>query len=449
MFLERIAVDAKTLMLVSPHKMMRSNFLFWGGRGFWAIMDQGTFAISNFVISLLLARWLSPEEYGAFAVSFTVFLLVGNLHAGILIEPMLVFGKSKYRTCLRQYLKVLQYSHWIFSALGSILFMISGFAAWYEGMELLAFSLFGFAVGSPAILFLWLMRRFCYVDLEPELAAQAGIFYLILMSFGIYLLNTGELLSAFSALCVIGLASLCSAFWIWFNFSADTQPSHIEELKINVWRDHRGYGTWASGTNIMMWIPGNIYFLFLPVFSGFEAAGALKALLSLIMPIQQAFAAIGTILLPILVTVRDKLGYRRAVYSTLAILGATSLFYWCFLFLFNHSVVAWLYNGKYDSYADLLWLLGLLPIFASAVTVFGSSLRALERPDRPFWAYVFSSAFTISIGIAIMALWGVLGAVLGLVFSYIVTASFLWLFHLSLNTTTVRPKFQASLEPTI
>jgi O-antigen/teichoic acid export membrane protein len=429
--------------------MSRPNFIFWGTKGFWAIIDQGTFAISNFAISLLMARWLSPHEYGAFALSFTVFLLFGNIHGGLLIEPMLVFGKSKYRNCLGQYLKLIQCGHWIFSVFSSTLFIVPGFAAWYAGMEQLAFSLWGFAIASPPILFLWLTRRFCYVDFRPELAARGGVIYLSLMCLGIYLLNRGEVLSVFSALCVIGIASLCSAVWILSNIKTDLGSPHVESLKNNVWKEHRSYGTWASSTNILMWLPGNICFLILPLFSGLEAAGALKALLSLIMPIQQAFAAIGTLLIPLLVTVREGTAYMRVLYSTLGLLVVTSLFYWALALLFNRPVVAWLYNGKYDSYADLLWLLGLLPILATAVTVFGSSMRALEKPDRAFWAYAFSSAFSITIGLAMMALWGILGATLSLVFSYVITASFLVVFHLSLNAMRVRPGFRASLEASL
>jgi len=36
--------------------------------------DQGVFALSNFVLNVQFARWLSPHEYGLFAISFTGFV---------------------------------------------------------------------------------------------------------------------------------------------------------------------------------------------------------------------------------------------------------------------------------------------------------------------------------------------------------------------------------------
>lgn len=412
-------------------------------------MDQGLFAVSNFLLNLFLARWLDPQDYGAFAVGFTIFLLIGNLHAGLLIDPMLVFGKSKYLNCLKQYLAVLRRCHWMFSALSSSLFILAGVMTWYGDKQLLASSLWGFAIAAPAILFLWLIRRFCYVELQPELAARAGFLYLILMSVGIFCLNGTDWLAIFPALCVVGFASAGSAFWILLNLKATTELFQTEELKVSVWRDHSTYGRWATGTNVMMWIPGNIYFLVLPVFLGLEATGALRALLSIIMPIQQGFAALGTILVPLLVTIRGKPEYTRVLYSILGLLCVAALVNWSVLTFFNHDLLSWLYNGNYDSYAEMLVLLSLLPIVTSFVTVFGSSLRALERPDRAFWAYVYSSGFALSFGLVMMAVWGVIGAILAILGSYLVTGFCLWHFHSCLRLPRLRQNFNVSPAPTI
>lgn len=418
--------------------LAKPNILFWRGTGIWAIIDQGIFAVSNFLLSLLLARWLNPQEYGAFAVAFTIFLLLGNVHAGLLIEPMLVFGKGKYQHCQKGYLEILQYGHWIFAAAGSLLFMASGSAVWYGGMELLAMSLWGFALAGPFILFLWLMRRFCYVQLKPELAARVGGLYFVLMFLGIAVLNRHELLSAFSALCVIGMASLGSSIWLFRRFKIENRSPTFNELKGNILRDHRKYGGWAASTNVLMWFPGNIYFILLPAIAGLEAAGALKALLNLVMPIQQSFAALATILIPILVTTRGKPGYMNLVYSTLLLLGSSAVLYWCLLFWFTRPLMSWFYNGVYDSNADLLLILGSLPVAASAVTVFGSSLRALERPDCVFSVYAISAIVSVSFGLSLTAVWGLFGAVVSIVFSYVITAFGLWIFH-------ARSEYSASL----
>ena len=37
-------------------------FAYWTTRGFWAVVDQALFAVSNLIINVLLARWLSPRR---------------------------------------------------------------------------------------------------------------------------------------------------------------------------------------------------------------------------------------------------------------------------------------------------------------------------------------------------------------------------------------------------
>jgi O-antigen/teichoic acid export membrane protein len=63
--------------------------------------------------------------------------------------------------------------------------------------------------------------------------------------------------------------------------------------------------------------------------------------------------------------------------------------------------------------------------------VFGSALRAYERPDRVLMAYVFSTAVTCIFGVAAVATWGLLGAILGLLGGYLTTmlAMFWWVLH--------------------
>jgi hypothetical protein len=82
---------------------IRQKLVPWAMKGGLAILDQGIFTGSNFVISILLARWLSPEQYGSYAVAFAIFLFILTFHQALLLEPMLVFGSSVFRNCLRGY----------------------------------------------------------------------------------------------------------------------------------------------------------------------------------------------------------------------------------------------------------------------------------------------------------------------------------------------------------
>src|SRR5947199_4322297 len=92
-------------------KRIRQKLIPWAMKGGLALLDQGVFAGSNFVMSILLARWLSPEQYGMYAVAFSMLLFLLNFHQGLMLEPMLVFGSAVYRDSLRGYLKALLLLH--------------------------------------------------------------------------------------------------------------------------------------------------------------------------------------------------------------------------------------------------------------------------------------------------------------------------------------------------
>src|SRR5215831_14437571 len=89
-------------------------------KGGLAMVDQGLISGSNFVVSIVLARWMSRDEYGSYALGFAIFLLAAQLHQSLLLEPMAVFGGSVYRNHVRYYVRALLHMHLLF-ALGIVL----------------------------------------------------------------------------------------------------------------------------------------------------------------------------------------------------------------------------------------------------------------------------------------------------------------------------------------
>ena len=146
----------------------------WVQKGAWTVLDQALFAGANFAVNVALARWLDPAGYGAYTVAFTVFLLLGTVHAGYLVEPMLVFGAGRFRERLGAYLRVLLAGHGRLAlAFGAVLGAAAA-GAWAVGERTLALALAAFALGQGAVLFQWAMRSACYVRTQPRLAAAAG-----------------------------------------------------------------------------------------------------------------------------------------------------------------------------------------------------------------------------------------------------------------------------------
>jgi O-antigen/teichoic acid export membrane protein len=397
----------------------------WLRKGTWAVLDQGLFATSNFILNVLLARWLSPDDYGAFGLTFAIFLLLGSVHSAMLTEPLLVFGPGKYKDRLSEYMGALLYGHLSFAGLGSVVLLLisGGFAL--SGSEALAVAMLALALAGPFILLLWLMRRMCYTRSEPRLAASGGAWYMFLMLAGAWILYWQEWLSVASALGVMAFSAMSTSLWLTVRLRVRLPPLRRSQLVRDALADHWRYGRWSVGNQSLNWVPMNIYYVIIPVWGGLAAGASFKALMNLIMPMLQAVWALSILLLPTLVQARDegrnKLDSSIRVALIPFVIGPT--LYWLLLALFHQPLVSWLYEGKYGDYAVLLWLLGLSPIVASVKQVMGQSLRALERPDSLFFAYTLSAVVALTLGTALVYLWGIVGAGISLVTCQGVTAA--------------------------
>jgi O-antigen/teichoic acid export membrane protein len=403
----------------------------WITKGFWAVMDQGLFATSNFAINILLARWLTPYDYGAFGAAFAVFLFIGSLHQAAFQEPMLVFGPGKYRERLPEYLGALVYWHFAFSALSSVVLALGGLGFWWWGSGAVAVVLFALALTGPFSLLLWLMRRACYVRFEPRLAATGGAWYMILMLVTAYGLYWGDLLSAASGLGVMAVSSLAVSLWLAVRLNVKCPPLRGDGLVRESFRNHWQYGRWSLVNQGLNWIPLNIPYLILPIWGGLVAGASFKALMNLIMPVLQGVWALSTLFLPALVRARSK-GYARfnsQVRLALIPLVLGPALCCVLLGLFHNRLISWLYAGQYTEYAYLLWLLGLCPVLVAVKLVVGNALRALERPDWLILSYVLPAVSALTLGMALVYYGGIAGSVLMLLISQALSAALAVVFY--------------------
>ncbi len=74
----------------------------FNGRGIWALSDQAMLSIGNFFTNILLIRHLSKDNFGNFAVLFSVILFLNNLHTSIVTYPLSVLSAGEDDAALRR-----------------------------------------------------------------------------------------------------------------------------------------------------------------------------------------------------------------------------------------------------------------------------------------------------------------------------------------------------------
>jgi O-antigen/teichoic acid export membrane protein len=392
----------------------------WVGKGSLALLDQGLISGSNFLLGILLARWLVPEQYGAYALAFSIFLFAAGFHNALLLEPMSVFGPASYGKCLPAYLGKLLGLH---SALVLLLAALVG-----AGVAILHYStqgqglaapLWGVCIATPTILFFWLCRRAAYVKLAPSLAAGGASAYCLAVISLLLAAKALGWLSGFTAFLIQAVAATAAGglllVFLQPRLASQSGPSGSE-----VARQHWRYGRWAVGTQFVYWLSGNAYYVIVAAFVRMEDVAALRALQNFTLPFSQFLSALSLLVLPWASTKFAEEGgqgfERRIRQITLLFVGVASA-YVAVLWLLGGRIMAILYAGRYTDFAYLLPL-AVAPVVVLAASQ-GSAIavQAMQAPAEVFLAYSVSATLTILAGVALARYWGLAGALIGILTS--------------------------------
>jgi O-antigen/teichoic acid export membrane protein len=389
--------------------------------GSFAVADEFLFAASNLILNLGLARSLSPSDYGAFTVAYAALLLFGAAHTALLTEPLMVFGSSKYTTSFEGYLRLLVRGHLIATGLVGVLLTL--ITLLLVTSPPLSTALFYVAVSGPLILLPWLLRRACYARLLAHIAAFGGALYCASILTGLLWFAHAGLLSIRSSLLLMAGASLAASIFM-MKFLGSPQGGMLPPPTAKeVVADHWQYGRWAVGSAILAWLPASIYYFILPQLAGVDAAGALKAVINLVLPLLHGYTALSMVLLPALSSAGSVTALRGRLNAALSLYVLSAAVYCGIVIFYHHEVFQWLYRGRYLAVSWLLPLAAPMVVASGVATVYATALRALQRPDYVFWSNVSASVAALTAGLLLTATYHLMGAVLGLTLGYVVTAT--------------------------
>jgi O-antigen/teichoic acid export membrane protein len=408
-------------------------FLAWGAKGTLAILDQALFAGAQFVLNILLARWLAPAEYGAFAVAYSIFLLVSAVHSALLIEPMLIFGSGRYVEMRRSYLAIVLRGHWLLTIFASVVLLGAGLLVGRLSSQPVGHALCALSVALPFVLLAWLTRRAFYVELQPGRAAAGGaLFFCSLVAFACGL-RAVNLLTPATAILAMGVAASLAAslhlVWLRSQWFGDREKLAPRDVGLEHWN----YGRWVLAAVFPSWTLLNLYYLVLPIWFGLKEAGALKAIMNLVLPPIHALIAFSVLTIPLLVRHRDQ-GRSRLVRQTVrrltGIFTVGAVLYFALMVFFRIPIIRILYGGEYSDYSGLpVLLVGLVPVLMAFSVAAGGALRSFERPDLMFWANVAASLVALTFGLWLAADLGIVGAAGGYLAAYAAYAGALWFFY--------------------
>ena len=385
----------------------------WGWKVLFSFIDQGMFSGANFIINILLARWLLPEGYGTYAFGFSVFIFISGIQTAVVLEPMAIFGSTRHYQNQADYFSLLIICQFVMTV---VLGVILGISTLFISKQLQP-ALIGVAISCPFILLIWLVRQACYVQTRTSLAMQASIIYAIILLICSFIFKTMNLLSPFSVYLLMAFSSVIAII-----IPTRALGMHLFHIKIDkkilidliseCWK----YGKWILIAAIANWISTYIYVPLITEFSGLSQAAAFRAMQNFTLPLQQVLAALYLILLPYISRQKSAKGkgyLRKTTRRVLLLFSGIVFAYNAVLLLFSHEIIKIFYGNSY--YQGFIWLIPCL-IAISFITVFSQvfslSLRVMQKPNAILWSKIGAAFMVVTAGIFAIRQLGLIGVIM-------------------------------------
>lgn len=408
-------------------KDLRLGSLFH--RGAWGVCDQAFISATNFVTTVVLVRNLGPATYGAFALVYAGIFLANAFQSALVTRPHNVVGTTYDGVEYRRYTTATAMSQvWLIGILTLIVSLAAVVAhgtAWAIAPLLLPL--------VPALI-AWQLQEFCRRVLYTEGRLKAAFLNDALsygaQAVGIIVLGRYGLLTGVRALSLVALTSAIAAVWGFWQVRESLDHRGMwnpmrENWLANNWR----FGRWIFGAIVVTSASGQVYTALIGVFVSIAEAGVFRAIITIFGPVRILLTAMETALTPAAARVFTEKG-QSAFHSFIArivVMTAPVIAAYCILVsIFAKPILVTLLGEQYRPYG---WLLTLLAVNYSLLYLLSSVLIALEgrQVSAPvFHASLWAGVIGLAFGVVAIQLFGLLGAMLGMIVNVLVSNMILW-----------------------
>jgi O-antigen/teichoic acid export membrane protein len=404
--------------------LTRSKLLLWGRKSACSLIDQGLTSFTGFCVSFLLARWLAPEVYGAYAIAFAAYLFVCGFHNVVVLEPMSVLGPARHAAALAGYFRAQIVIHAILVGILAVVATLASVVIWLVMPQSpLAAAIFGGTVALPFLLLLWLARRMCYVLQRPAFAMLGSAACLSFVLGGLYALRYLERLTPFSAFLLTGGGSFLGSLLILRQIRGQGSPVESSERLgwQSILRENWSYGRWLAGSTVLYSISGQVQMFLVAGFLGLSSAGVLRAMMLPGAVMTQIVSATDLLILPgfsydfsrgLLRRMRHK-----AVLAS-CLLGGAGLCFAALLRFVTGPTEHFLFGGKFAPHAWLIPALALIPAANGFNSGFSAVLRGSQKPHFDLLANMIAAPVALLSALLFIHWWGLAGAAASMVFGY-------------------------------
>lgn len=413
-------------------RQLQSWILVFSGdfarKGYLSAFDQGVISITNFLASIFLARLVSPQEFGVYAIGFLLLHFIRALQEGVVVQPMSSIGAAMEPPAFRRYVSSV-------AVIQLALAVGSSVSAAFVGWLLTAL---GNDVAGPTLFSLWFVflmwqpqefiRRTFYTRGEIQGAVLNTIVSSIVRLFALWLYHQQSVLSGQAGMHAIAWGALVAAvlgFWQARRYWTihDLYPMRAG---LSNWK----FGRWVLGGTLANWIALEVYPIITAGLISFAAAGAYRALQTVVAPVHVLLRAIDTLLTPRIALLYHRSGHRgisRALKLIYLISGIPIMGILILASLFPEPILQFIYGDIYLEFQPGLIIMAIFYGLWFAYWPLQSAFKAIRLTLPLFIANLASIASMFTIGIWAIHRWGLYGTIMGQALNAFIISLDLWI----------------------
>jgi len=393
-------------------------------------IDQAIVSGSNFLISILILRFIGIESFGIFSFIWLLLLFINSVQLAYVISPLLTNAPKQKKTEINLFYGHSFIQQFFFTLLA---FIFSFYFLEYLGNFIKSYKLEKFSLPfSLTILFsqfYQFLRRICFSkSLFLKATISDFILYLLIITSLVYFnyvneLNLNKILWIFVIFFCTGTIYNLPLI-LSFNFNIKKTPHFIKENWI--------IGKWLLFTSILQWFSGNLWVINTGIILGPYTLGIVRACQTVLNISNLAFQSFENFF-PSLTSLKYKKGGLKSMNDYLDSLNKKGLLFTIFfsviIIFLAKPILYFIYGNEVANYSELLiFLTFLIPLhFLQYPSSYG--LRTLGKTKPIFFSYLFTSVFSILASTYMIDYFKLYGLIFGLYFSQIIISSYIYLSY--------------------
>lgn len=382
-------------------------------RSVLSVADQIVASATTFATGALIGRACAKEEFGLYAIAFSLLTLLMTVQSSLIATPFMVRAPRLEGEDARRFAGSSLAHQGVFAVSMSALAVVSGLLVLYSDAAL-GQTLCAIGAALVFLLFRDYVRQVCFARLAYTRALLLDGSLAAAQACGLAALYVTGTLYAWSAFLVLGAACATSgAQWLVLTHGertmsrADVASDWAESWRTGKWLLASGL-VWAVSMNLYPWIVAG--------FHGTATAAAWAAALGVMTLINPLMLGVQNYIGPRIMHARATGGVahlRRTVRNAAAGFGALLLFFTAAMVFAGDPLVVAIYGAKYAGNGALVVLLSLNAAVLTSGFAISRGLFALDLARVDFFVNLTAFACFVVFGVALVRWAGPIGAALG------------------------------------